>query len=132
MSLKIMIVDDSSTMRAIIKRTLDMAQLPIDEFFEAASGKEALDLLAKQSVDLVLADINMPEMSGTEMTEHMQKDEQLKSIPVIVISTEASTTRIEDMKKNLGVKGFVHKPFTPEQIRDVINEVTGACHAANN
>jgi len=126
----VLIVDDSSTMRSIIKRTLRMADLPLDELLDAGSGKEALEVMAQEEVNLVLADINMPEMSGIEMVEHMQNNENIRDIPVIIISTEASTTRIEELKGK-GVKGYVHKPFTPEDIRAVINDVLGVCHAGN-
>ena len=130
MSYNILIVDDSSTMRTVIKRTVGMAELPIGQFYEAGSGKEALAVLEEQWIDLVLADINMPEMNGIEMTEKMQANEKTKNIPVIVVSTEASTTRIEQLKEK-GVKGYVHKPFTPEKIRDEIVKVLGVCHAGN-
>jgi len=118
-------------MRSVIKRTIQLAQLPIDEFLEAANGIEALEVLQQNSVDLVLTDINMPEMDGFEMTECMQKDQNLQTIPVVVISTEASTTRIDQLKQK-GIAGYVHKPFTPEKIRDVINSVLGACHVRDN
>ena len=126
----ILIVDDSATMRKVIIRTLKMAELPLGEILEAASGKEALETLQQRTVDIILADINMPEMSGIEMTEILQADENTRSIPVIVVSTEASTTRIDDLKQ-IGVKGYVHKPFTPEAIRNVVNDVLGACHVGN-
>ena len=132
MGLKILLVDDSSTMRAVIRRTVGMTDLELDEILEAASGAEALEVLACKTVDLVLADINMPEMSGIEMTARMQQDDKLKNIPVIVISTDASTTRIKELKDSHGVKGYVHKPFTPEQIRDIVHEVLGVCDAPNN
>lgn len=123
MGLTILLVDDSSTMRSVIRRTVTMANLELDDIVEAGSGTEALEIMEALKVDLVLADINMPEMSGIEMTMKMQKDPQLKAIPVIIVSTEASITRINQLKKDHGVKGYVHKPFTPEQIRDEIHAV---------
>ena len=126
----ILIVDDSATMRKVIIRTLKMAELPLGEILEAGSGKDALETLQNRTVDIILADINMPEMTGIEMTEILQADEKTKSIPVIVVSTEASTTRIDELKQ-IGVKGYVHKPFTPEAIRKVVNDVLGACHVGN-
>ena len=122
MSYNILIVDDSCAMRTVIKRTVGMAELPIGEIYEAGSGKEGLEVLREQWIDLVLADINMPEMTGIEMTERMQADEEMRNVPVIVVSTEASTTRIEQLKAQ-GARGYVHKPFTPEQIRDEIIRV---------
>lgn len=129
MGLTILLVDDSSTMRSVIKRTVGMANIELDDIVEAGSGTEALDIMEALKIDLVLADINMPEMSGIEMTMKMQEDPQLKAIPVIIVSTEASITRIEQLKESHGVKGYVHKPFTPEQIRDEIHMVLGVCDA---
>jgi len=128
MAYTILVVDDSATMRALIKRTLTMSGLEIARLCEAGSGKQALDLLAQESVDLILADINMPEMSGLEMAERVLANPATCRIPVVVVSTEASQTRIQELK-TIGVKGFIHKPFTPEQIRDVVVEILGACHA---
>ena len=130
MNYTVLIVDDSATMRKMIKRTVMMADLPLGEVLEADGGEEALRVLAEEQVDLVLADVNMPGMNGLEMTARMHADEALSSIPVIIISTEASATRLDELREH-GVKGYVHKPFTPEQIRDVVNEVLGACHAGN-
>ena len=130
MAYNILIVDDSATMRSIIKRTLGMAALDVGEYFEAGNGQEALQVLEREWIDVVLADINMPVMNGIELTQRMQASEALRGIPVVVVSTEASTTRIDELKAK-GVKGYVHKPFTPEAIRDVITQVLGVCHAGN-
>lgn len=131
MAFTILIVDDSATMRSVIKRTVQMAELLAAEFLEASGGRQALEILQKQKIDLVLADINMPEMNGIEMIERMHVDKSTRNIPVLVISTEASSARIETLKEK-GVVGYVHKPFTPETIRNVIYEVIGACHAGSN
>ena len=130
MAYNLLIVDDSRTMRTMIKRTIEMSDLEVGELFEAGNGLEALELLGREWVDVVLADINMPQMSGIELTERMQGSDELKGIPVIVISTESSETRLQELQQK-GIKGYVHKPFTPEQIRDAVTEVLGACHAGN-
>ncbi|MBI9017977.1 MAG: response regulator [Phycisphaerae bacterium] len=128
MAMNILIVDDSAVMRAVIKRTIGMADIQYDKLYEAGSGKEALKTMRDEEINLVLADINMPEMTGLEMTERMFACPSVKDIPVIIVSTEASTARIQDLKSK-GVKGYVHKPFTPEQIRDEVLKVIGACNA---
>lgn len=128
MGYRILIVDDSATMRSVIRRTVEMSGVAVSEFLEAGSGVEGLQVLTEEAVDLVLADINMPEMSGVEMCEAMQEDDALASVPVVVVSTEASRTRIAELQTK-GVQGYVHKPFTPEQIRDVVLGVLGVCHA---
>ncbi len=75
-------------------------------------------------ITLVLADLNMPEMGGIEMIDQMNADDSIAEIPVIVISTESSTTRIEGLLAN-GAKNYLHKPFTPEQVKAVIEETLG-------
>jgi len=88
MSLNILIVDDSETARAVISKTLKLADVPINEILQAANGKEALEILGDQWVDLIFADINMPIMGGVEMIERLAEDGILKTIPVIIVSTE--------------------------------------------
>ncbi len=130
MSNKVLIVDDSSLTRTAIKRVLGMLEIEVDEVFEAGNGLEALDVLSKKDINLVLADLNMPEMNGIELVHKMKSDEKLSSIPVVVVSTESSSTRISELEDE-GIKGFLHKPFQPEQFRDIIVESLGVCHGSN-
>lgn len=124
MNYNFLIVDDSETIRAVIKRTLHVTQVPVGKLYEAANGIEALDILHSNWIDLVFADINMPEMNGVEMIEHMSKDGILQTVPVIIVSTEGSQTRIESLRLK-GVRGYIRKPFTPEIIRKVVCDVLG-------
>lgn len=124
MALNILIVDDSTVTRKVIGKTLRIAGVPLGELYEAADGQQALDVLAGSWVDLVLSDINMPVMNGVELVERMSKDDVLRSIPIIVVSTEGSSVRIEQLKSK-GVSAFVRKPFTPELIRELVFEITG-------
>lgn len=123
MSLNILVVDDSDVIRSMIMRTLSLAEIPIGTVFEASNGREALDVLDESWVDLVLADINMPVMNGEEMLKTMQSRPEMADTPVIVVSTEGATERVDQMLAG-GVSAWVRKPFTPEQIRDVILSVT--------
>ena len=123
MAITIMIVDDSAVTRAVLKKTISMAGLPVEEILQAGNGRQALETLAEHKVDLIFADLNMPEMSGFEMAQRVLSETEPDKRPVIVVvSTEASSVRVEELKE-LGVMGYVHKPFTPEQIRDVLLEV---------
>ncbi len=124
MALNILIVDDSRTMRAVIAKTLQLADVPVSELYEASNGKEALDILADHWIDLVFADINMPVMNGIEMVDKMCEDGLLKTVPVVIVSTEGSTTRIEQLKAK-GVSAYVRKPFTPEMIQKVVDDIVG-------
>ena len=123
MALNILVVDDSAVMRKMIIKTMGMCGIPIGEIKQAANGREGLEELGKSWVDIVILDINMPIMNGEEMIDEMQQDSEIKDIPVIVISTEGSSTRIDRLKEK-GAR-FIKKPFTPEIIRDTIYEVTG-------
>lgn len=125
MALNILMVDDSETVRAVIAKTLKLAEIPINELHQAANGEEAIALLKEHWIDLILCDINMPVMGGVEMIERLQEDEILKAIPIVVVSTEGSATRIEQLKSK-GVRAYIRKPFTPEQIRSIVEEIIGA------
>ncbi|MBW1614822.1 MAG: response regulator, partial [Deltaproteobacteria bacterium] len=83
MAFNVLIVDDSSSMRAIVRKIIKASGFNIGELLEAADGKEALKALRDEWVDLVLTDINMPNMNGLELISEMKKDEVLKSIPVV-------------------------------------------------
>lgn len=128
MSLNVLIVDDSATSRAVIMKSLEMAEIPTRTIFEAANGKEAITLLEDNWVDLVFADINMPVMGGVEMIGKLAEHDVLKMIPVIVVSTEGSATRIEELKRK-GIAAYLRKPFTPEQLLQVVQQVVGEYHA---
>ena len=121
MALNILIVDDSKVMRTMVLKTLQMSEVQIDNKYEASNGKEGLEILSHNWVDLVFVDINMPVMNGEEMIEHMKANEETRDIPIIVISTEGSETRIARILE----KGadFIRKPFSPEMIRDKIRNV---------
>jgi two-component system chemotaxis response regulator CheY len=128
MGYTILIVDDSAITRAMIRRTLVMAQIPLAQCLEAGDGKAGLEVLASAKVDLVLADLHMPNMTGVEMTRHILNNEATRNIPVIVVSAEPSAERLEALRQS-GVRGCIRKPFTPEAIREVVNQVLGVVHA---
>ena len=125
MAYNILIVDDSATTRAIVARTL--AILPgveVGQVFQASNGLEALDLLDKNWVDIVFADINMPVMDGIAMVEEMVKRQDMEKIPVIIVSTEGSQTRMEELFR-MGVRGYIRKPFTVEKVGQVLCDILG-------
>ena len=124
MSLNVLVVDDSQTVRAVVAKTLRLTGAPIGEIFMAENGVEGLEVLRNQWVDLVLSDINMPIMGGVEMIERMKQDNVLKTIPVVVVSTEGSKTRMDELISK-GVRAYIRKPFTPEAIRGIIDEIVG-------
>ena len=123
MALNILIVDDSSVMRAIIIKTLHLSQLPLGEVYEATNGQEALKVLDGNWIDLALVDINMPVMDGEEMINRLRQNPATADLPIIIVSTEGSETRKEVLTQKGA--GFVHKPFTPETLRDAILRTLG-------
>lgn len=123
MALNVLVVDDSSVMRAIIIKTLYMSGLPLGEIYEASNGKEGLEILEKNWIDLALVDINMPVMSGEEMIDHIRSKKEIADLPIIVVSTESSETKIEMLQRKGA--GFIHKPFTPELLKEAIESMMG-------
>ncbi|MCK5350496.1 MAG: response regulator [Desulfobacula sp.] len=124
MSFSILIVDDSLPMRSVIKRTFKAAGYGNSEFREAANGKEALELMKNDWIDIVITDYNMPVMNGLELIKTIKKDDLFKDIPVVVISTEGNEARIKEFME-CGAAGYITKPFTPETIRDLIIDILG-------
>ena len=124
MAYNFLIVDDSSTTRTIIKKIIGLSQVEVGELYEAENGLEALEALKDKWIDLVFADINMPKMNGVEMVQKMSDDGLLNSVPVVIVSSDGSETRIEEMMTK-GVKAYLRKPFTPETIKDVTENILG-------
>jgi len=124
--LNILVVDDSSVMRRLIIRSLDLSGLSIGEVHQAANGQEALDLLGQKPVDLAFVDVNMPGMNGEELNEKVRGTPAISKLPVIVVSTEGSETRIARLR-NHGAR-FVHKPFSPASIKGLVAGMLGGAH----
>ena len=122
MAFNVLVVDDSAVMRAMIIKTLRMSGVPLGEIYQAGNGQEGLEALEGHGIDLSIVDINMPVMDGEEMIERMKINPKAAEIPILVVSTEGSQTRIDRLEEN-GAK-FIQKPFEPESIRDVISQIT--------
>ena len=99
-----------------------MAGVPIGEVYFAENGIKALQILKKEWVDLAFTDINMPEMSGMELVQTMSEDEELRDIPIVVVSTEGSQTRIDELRSH-GIRAYIRKPFTPEELKQVVDNL---------
>lgn len=129
MSQNVLVVDDSATIRSIMRKTIAMIGLDVGEIYEASNGIEALASLADCEVAVVLVDINMPTMNGLQLLTRMKQNQRLRDIPIVIASTEGSAQRIEQLTK-LGVSGYVRKPFQPEQLRDVLKPLLGVINDA--
>ena len=124
MSQDVLIVDDSAVIRQMVKRTMEMAGLDVGEVYEASNGIEALAELNDHDVTVILVDINMPTMNGLQLLTRMKENNRLKNIPIVIVSTEGSKQRIEQVEA-IGAFGYIRKPFQPEQLRDVLKPLIG-------
>ncbi len=128
MAFRVLIADDSPAMRLVIRRVIQLSGFAVDSYLEAADGEQALCALRRQPVDVVLTDINMPNMNGEQLLIALQEEERLRALPVVVVSTDATRHRIARMLE-LGARGYITKPFQPETLREELERVLGVSHA---
>ena len=114
---RILIVEDSPTMRALLVSALeDLA--PGTKVVEVESGFEALRVLPREPVDLILTDINMPDINGLELVSFVKNDASYADVPLIIVSTEGSD-RDRAKGLDLGADAYVVKPFQPAELRQI-------------
>jgi two-component system, chemotaxis family, chemotaxis protein CheY len=119
-NMKILTVDDFSTMRRIIRNML--RQLGYTNIVEAEDGAEALSLLQREKMDFVISDWNMPNMNGLDLLKAIRADENLKPIPVLLVTAEALKENVVEAVK-AGVNNYVVKPFTAEKLKEKIDAI---------
>ena len=124
MAFNLLIVDDSNSMRTVVKKIVGLTGLEVNQILEADNGRKALDVLGGSWVDVVILDINMPEMNGLELLQRMSEEPLMKNIPVLMMTTEASEAHMKTAFE-LGAKGFIRKPFVPEELRKTLLAVLG-------
>ena len=124
MTFNMLIVDDSYSMRSVIRKIIALSGFKMDQCYEAQNGREALEILAKQWVDVIISDINMPEMNGIDFLKHLKQDNLFKDIPVIFVTTEGSKERMQEAI-DAGAGGFLKKPFLPEELRTLLCDLVG-------
>ena len=127
MAYNVLIVDDSATMRALIRKVLTISGFDIGEYFEGANGQEALGVLEHNWVDIILSDIHMPGMDGTVLLKTLKDHKLWRNIPVVLITTESRPEVINPFL-NLGVQDYIQKPFRPETIRKKLTGILGEAH----
>jgi len=113
----VLIVDDSAAIRKILRRVLQQAEIPLGQVYEAGDGKEAVESMKTRTVQLILSDINMPNMDGLQLLSELKAHQEWKSVPVVMITTEGSQAKVLEAVQ-LGAVGYVRKPFTAEQIKE--------------
>jgi len=123
-AIRALIIDDSSVMRKIVERSLRQAGVELSKVLEAGNGAEALAVLGKESVDLILCDINMPVMDGLEFVKQLHTVENAKGVPVVMITTEGSEQHVVQAL-SAGARGYMRKPFTPDQVKEHVLPLVG-------
>jgi two-component system chemotaxis response regulator CheY len=118
---RILIVEDSATMRSLLASSLEELESPV-KITEAESGFEALRLLPRFAFDLIVTDINMPDINGLELLSFVRSNDRYREIPLVVVSTEGSD-RDRDKGLELGADHYLVKPFDPKILRDVVRDL---------
>lgn len=124
MSRKILLVDDAATARMFIRRCFEVIGLWDATFLEASDGKEGLKVAKENDVDLIVTDLNMPNMDGTSFVRRAKGSPKLHEVPIIVITSlknEAKEKELIDM----GVLAVLSKPIAPPSISDVLEQLEG-------
>lgn len=122
MGYSVLIVDDSSVMRKIIRRNIHQTGIPLELEIEAGDGVEALNVLANNSVHLIFSDVNMPNMDGLSFVKAVRSKPELAHVKIIMITTEAGED-IADEAITAGANAYIVKPFTPDQLNSKIQSV---------
>jgi two-component system chemotaxis response regulator CheY len=120
---RILIVEDSPTMRSLITSSLEGLEGPV-KILEVASGFEALRHLPRQRFDLIVTDINMPDINGLELVSFVKSNEAYRDIPLVIVSTEGSE-RDREKGMELGANAYLVKPFEPEDLRETARQLLG-------
>ncbi|CAM4154311.1 MULTISPECIES: chemotaxis response regulator CheY [Campylobacter] len=121
--MKLLVVDDSSTMRRIIKNTL--VRLGHKDVLEAEHGVEAWDLLSQNDdIKILITDWNMPEMNGLELVKKVRAEEKYTDMPIIMVTTEGGKAEVITALK-AGVNNYIVKPFTPQVLKEKLEDVLG-------
>lgn len=131
MAFNVLIVDDSPSMRKVIRRVLMLSGFDVGTCLEAGDGLEALTILDAEWMDVVVTDINMPNMNGEELIERLAADPIRCTTPILVVSTDRSDERLQRMLA-LGAKGYVTKPFVPETLGAAMAKIVGEASYGNS
>lgn len=122
MPAKVLVVDDSRTIRQQVGSALTEAGYQVVEAENGAEGLAAVG--AQRDIALVICDINMPKMNGLEMLAAVKNDASNAALPVVMLTTEGKTELIQQAKRN-GAKGWLVKPFKPDQLVAVVRRIVG-------
>jgi len=121
----ILVVDDSAMMRKVVLRTLKMAGMEFEQVLEAGDGNEALAILRANKVELIMCDINMPNMTGLELLQQIKQEKLAAGVPIVMVTTEASEPQVRQAIL-AGARGYIRKPFTVEHIKNSVRPLLAA------
>ena len=124
MAINILVVDDAPTMRKIIIKTINISGDYAGSIYEAGNGIEALKVLEDKWVDLIITDINMPQMNGMELIKNLKSNPIFSRLPIIVV-TSRGRKNLEQNEEWMLITEYLSKPFHPEQLRDIIFSIIG-------
>lgn len=124
--MRVLTVDDSPTILAMLQHTLSGAGF---EVLQAEDGQKGLDVLAEESVDVVITDVNMPVMDGIEFIRKVRASDSYRSLPILILTTE-TTQEKRELGREAGGTGWLVKPFDPEKLINVIQKVAPSATAA--
>jgi len=124
MPYNILVVDDSASMRKVLRKSITMCNIGEINFYEAENGQAALEVLKNEWVDLVFTDVNMPVMNGFELVSNLNVDDIHKNTPIVVVTSDLSAENA-DAAKQSNIKHIVYKPFRPESIRELLINLLG-------
>jgi two-component system chemotaxis response regulator CheY len=117
---RILTIDDSKTMRDMLRMTLVDAGYDV---LQAVDGQDGIDVLSKERVDVVITDINMPKLDGYGVIRHMRADAGYDETPILVLSTE-NDQKTKDIGRDAGATGWLVKPFDPDQLVEIVRQVS--------
>lgn len=122
MTWDVLIVDDSATMRHFLQRALKLAGVEVGHCYQASNGDAALEVLAREKVDLLITDLNMPVLDGAGLIKRLRERGLLDRLKCMIVTAESSPSRLGNMN-DLGSVGYLRKPFTPEQLAATLQRV---------
>lgn len=118
---RILIVEDSPTMRSLLTSSLEELDGPV-KILEVGSGFEALRHLPRERFDLIVTDINMPDINGLELVSFVKSNDAYRDIPLVIVSTESSE-RDREKGLELGAEAYLVKPFAPDELREIAQQL---------
>lgn len=130
MPMNVLIMDDSTTMRKIVRKTLRQPGLELGDVHEAGDGYEGLHVIASQPIDVILSDINMPNMNGIEFLEKLSELKLQRPVAIVMITTEGTDDLVQGAMDR-GAGGYVKKPFTPQDVQKAIGAAVRKARAAS-